>query len=391
MSSSPYPHWQEERDQVVSQAQTLVFKVGSAVITTPQGLNYELMHSLASQIMTVLKARAKRRVVLVTSAAVASGKAILAKFNPNYPKLGLSARQALAAIGQAQLMQAWDQAFRAFDQPTAQVLLTREDLKVRTHFLNIRNTFAELLEMQVLPIVNENDTVSVQELKFGDNDSLASLLVNLVDADLCINLTSAPGVWAEDPEKNPQASLLDHLEDVNKLDLEKMCGRKTKVGTGGMYSKLRAARRTAQIGVPTLILPGKTKDIITQSFNQGSTLGTWVCKQPLSIPRRKYWLAYQTDPLGCLYLDKGAVKALLYEGHSLLPQGIVKVEGVFPKGALVEIRSESEGLGVGLTNYSSIELNKIKGLKRIEVAAYLGDAHYPSVIHRDNLVLQAVI
>ena len=383
--------WQIERNQTLKNAKTIVFKVGSAVIANDNGLNIEHMNHLAWQMAKIWQQLPERRLILVTSAAVASGKAILRKFNNQAVINGLPAKQAVAAIGQAQLMQAWDNAFLPFNRPTAQVLLTREDLKARQHFLNIRNTLAELLAWQVLPIINENDTVSVQELKFGDNDTLASLLVNLVDAELCINLTSAQGLYAEDPEKNPAAPILDHLTDVSRLDLNQICGSKTNVGTGGMYSKLKAARRTAQIGVPTLILPGKEPEIIVRAFEQDSTLGTWICRQENILPRRKYWLAYQSDPQGVLFLDQGAVKALLEDGRSLLPQGIQKIEGIFPKGALVKIQGQGEQIGVGLSNYSSAELSKIIGLKRIEVAATLGDAHYPSVIHRDNMVLHAVI
>ncbi|MBQ7739564.1 MAG: glutamate 5-kinase [Desulfovibrionaceae bacterium] len=384
-------NWKIERNQTLAYAKTIVFKVGSAVIANDCGLNLELMQHLASQMETVWQKLPSRRLILVTSAAVAAGKAILRQFKNDAISSGLSARQAVAAIGQAQLMQAWDKTFLPFNRPTAQVLLTREDLKARQHFLNIRNTLAELLEWQVLPIVNENDTVSVQELKFGDNDTLASLLVNLVDADLCVNLTSAKGLYAEDPAKNPKAPIVDHLSDVARIDLNQICGSKTNVGTGGMYSKLKAARRTAQIGVPTLILPGKEPDIIVKAFEPNSTLGTWICRQKDILPRRKYWLAYQSEPQGELFLDHGAVKALLEEGRSLLPQGIQKITGIFPKGALVKIWGDGEEIGVGLSNYSSADLSKILGLKRIEVAAFLGDAHYPSVIHRDNMVLHAVI
>ena len=390
-STHPEENWQLERRQTLAQAKTIVFKVGSAVIANENGLDLERMGHLAWQMAKVWEELPTRRLILVTSAAVACGKAILRQFKGQAVIHGLSAKQAVAAIGQAQLMQAWDNVFAPLNRPTAQVLLTREDLKARQHFLNIRNTLAELLEWQVLPIVNENDTVSVQELKFGDNDTLASLLVNLVDADLCVNLTSAKGLYAEDPAKNPEAPILDHLSDVSRLDLNQICGSKTNVGTGGMYSKLKAARRTAQIGVPTLILPGKEPDIIVKAFQTDSTLGTWICRQKNILPKRKYWLAYQSEPKGELFLDAGAVKALLEDGRSLLPQGILKVSGIFPKGALVKITGQGEEIGVGLSNYSSAELSKIIGLKRIEVAATLGDAHYPSVIHRDNMVLHAVI
>ncbi|MBR4741453.1 MAG: glutamate 5-kinase, partial [Desulfovibrio sp.] len=244
------------RTQALTSATTIIVKIGSAVLTDAQGLKRAHMQHLADQIQIVAKQRKNRRIILVTSAAVAAGRTILAKYSEKAGEQTLSAKQAIAAIGQCQLMQAWDQAFQKHKKPTAQVLLTRDDLKDRQRYLNIRNTFSELLSWQVLPIVNENDTVSVHELKFGDNDNLASLLVNVVNADLVVNLTSAEGVRAEDPAKNPEADVVSFIDDIFSLDIKKICGSKTLVGSGGMYSKLKAAQRTAQLGVPTIILPG---------------------------------------------------------------------------------------------------------------------------------------
>ena len=342
-----------------------------------------------------------RRVVLVSSGAVAAGRAALAAHGQHVDTAGLAARQAAAAVGQGQLVRAWDKAFYAHGVPTAQVLLTRDDLRARQRFLNASNTFAELLHWGVLPVVNENDTVSVSELKFGDNDCLSSLLANLTGADLCINLTSSPGVLAANPEHNPQAPVLDHIDDVAALDLAQLCGGKTSVGTGGMYSKLLGARRAAQIGVPTYILPGREPQVILRALAAAGVCttpagygpldgGTWVQAGQQPIPRRKFWLAYQSDPAGSVQVDAGAAKALRQQGGSLLPGGVHGVEGAFQQGALVRVLHQGRSLGVGLSNYSAAELKKIMGLKRHEVAAILGDAHYPEVIHRDNFLLDAV-
>ena len=382
--------WLSAKNTICKNASIVVVKVGSAVITNEEGLAIDVLTDLADQITALGRAKENRRIVLVTSGAVAAGRSILKKHGMTQAQ-GLAAKQAIAAIGQAQLMQAWDSVFQKHKKATAQVLLTRDDLISRQRFLNVRNTFSELLDWNVLPIVNENDTVSVDELKFGDNDSLSSLLVNLVHAELLVNLTQAPGVYALDPSTNPSAEILDHIDDIQKRDLSAMCGSKTSVGTGGMYAKLRAARRTAQLGVPTLILPGRSPNILERAFAQDATLGTYICPDARAIPRRKYWLAYQRDPMGTLTVDSGAAKALLYEGRSLLPGGITEVSGSFQKGALVAIRSESKEIGVGLTNYSAQDLARIKGLKRHEVAAILGNAHYPDVIHRDNMLLNAVV
>lgn len=385
--------WLSERNCILGNATLLVIKVGSAVLADSKGLDYAVMQHLAGQIALLRQGGKDRQrsIILVTSAAVAAGRARLAELVGKHDTSGLSAKQAVAAIGQCQLMQAWDRAFHQFGIPTAQVLLTRDDLRARQRFLNARNTFSELLHWGVLPIVNENDTVSVQELKFGDNDSLSSLLVNLVGGQLCINLTSAPGVRADNPQVNPDAPILDHIEDAASLDLNRMCGGKTTVGTGGMYSKLRAAQRAAQIGVPTLILPGREDNILTRAFATDARCGTWIRPASHAISRRKFWLAYQSDPAGTIHIDVGAADALQSRGSSLLPGGICGLEGSFLKGALVRIAHKDHNLGVGLSNYGASDLKKIMGLKRHEVAAILGNAHYPEVIHRDNLLLEAAI
>lgn len=385
--------WQEERKNILENANLVVIKVGSAVLADSHGLNMEVLQNLARQMAQLRNTgEGRKQLVLVTSAAVAAGRARLVRDVPGtHDTTGLAAKQAVAAIGQCQLMQAWDSAFQPYGIPIAQVLLTRDDLRARQRFLNARNTFSELLSWGVLPIVNENDTVSVQELKFGDNDSLASLLVNLVGGQVCVNLTSAPGVRADNPQINPDAPILDYIDDAASLDLNRMCGGKTTVGTGGMYSKLRAAQRAAQIGVPTLILPGRDQDVLSRAFSGDCRCGTWIRPASHAISRRKFWLAYQSDPSGSIQVDKGAANALQCKGSSLLPGGICGVDGTFQKGALVRVSFGEQNLGVGLSNYSASDLKKIMGLKRHEVAAILGDAHYPEVIHRDNLLLEAAL
>ncbi len=388
-------NWQQERHRILTEARCIVVKVGSAVLTSAQGLDNAVLENLACQLAALRKLPhgEQRRIVLVSSGAVAAGRAVLPSSFSEAP-VTLAARQGAAAVGQGRLMHHYDVAFATHGISIAQVLLTRDDLRSRRRFLNIRNTFAELLGWGVLPIVNENDTVSVQELKFGDNDCLASLLVNVVEAELFINLTSANGVLAANPQTHPHAAILPCIEEVHRLNLDDICGGKTSVGTGGMYSKLLAARRAAQLGVPTLILPGRQPDIITRALSQNAgepLLGTWVCPGKRSISRRKFWMAYQSDPAGCVHIDTGAAHALSHNGSSLLPCGIVRLEGNFQQGALVRIMHEGRSLGVGLTNYPATELKKIMGLKRHEIAAILGDAHYPEAIHRDHLLLDAAV
>ncbi len=392
--------WREERALCLGSARRIVVKVGSAVLADASGLKEAAVSGLAEG-LAVLRGCApaiaasgpKRGVVLVSSGAVAAGRAALRAVGHKPAPSGsasLPERQAAAAIGQGRLMHLYDQAFARHNIITAQVLLTREDLRSRQRFLNARNTFAELLDMGALPIVNENDTVAVQELKFGDNDSLASLLLNVVEADLFINLTSAPGVFASRPEGDAKPDVLPCIEDIFSLNLAALCGAKTSVGTGGMYSKLQAAQRAAQLGVPTLIIPGNAPGALGRAL-AGEDLGTWVRPAAKSVSRRKFWLAYQRDPSGSVTLDDGAVAAVLEDGKSLLPGGIRGVSGNFGPGSLVRIdAADGRPLGVGISNYAATDLLRIMGKKRHEVAAVLGEAHYPEVIHRDNLLLQAV-
>ena len=377
------------REKTLASAHTLVVKVGSAVLTTSDGLHLSVMYSLVEQIARLV--RQGRRVCLVSSGAVAAGRTALPDRGRSVE--GLSGKQALAAIGQGCLMREYEHAFAAQGLLCAQVLLTRDDLRSRPRFLNARNTFMNLLDWGVVPIVNENDTVAVQELKFGDNDQLASLLLNLVEGELYINLTSADGVLAANPESAKPGEVipyLDSIEHIADLDIESLCGAKTSVGTGGMRSKLMAARRAAQLGVPTLILPGRRADILDRAF-AGERVGTWIAPATQAVSRRKYWMAYQSEPQGSVFVDEGAARALEEKGGSLLPGGVIGVEGVFEPGALVRVVCGEHAVGVGLTNYSSEELDRIKGLKRVEVAAALGNAHYPEVIHRDNLLINAAV
>lgn len=383
----------KNRAESLQEAKTILIKVGSAVLADKESLNEAIIQSLAQQIAQIrlIHTENPKKIVLVSSGAVAAGKAILknagrSEFG-NYKK----AKQAIAAVGQSGLMRVWSRAFAKSEITVGQILLTREDLRSRNRFHMAANTFSELLAWGVIPIVNENDSVSVTGLQFGDNDCLASLLVNLIEADLFINLTSAKGVLEANPQEVPQAKILKEIKDISQLDLDFMCGCKSELGSGGMHSKLLAARRVAQLGVPTLILPGREENILLKAFSGDLEVGTWVNAENKNVSRRKFWLAYQAEPSGSVEVDAGAANALINEGRSLLPAGVKSVKGEFQKGELLRVKFQGKNIGVGFSNYNAEELNKICGLKRHEVAAILGNAKYPDVIHRDNLLMDAAI
>ncbi len=380
---------EQEKTDILENVKCLVIKVGSAVLTDEEGLSVRAISRLVDQI-AILHDKGLD-IILVSSGAVAAGRKRLLERGITLKANDLPSKQAASAIGQCMLMHEYDNAFSRFGKTAAQVLLTRDDMQNRERFLNTRNTLQRLLEMRVIPIINENDTVAVQELKFGDNDTLSAMAVDITGADLSINLTSAQGVFDKNPDKNPEAKILSCLENIANLDLEKMCDGKTCVGTGGMYSKLRAARRVAQLGVTTIIASGQIPFVLDKIF-AGEAIGTWVLAEKKKVSHRKFWLAYHTDPEGDIFVDKGAEKVLISKGSSLLSIGVTAIEGTFSAGALVRIMSaKNELIGVGLSNYDSEELALIKGKNSKEIEDILGAAPYEEVIHRDNLFLDAAL
>ncbi|WP_338668015.1 glutamate 5-kinase [Pseudodesulfovibrio methanolicus] len=379
------------RDSLLDNVRRVVVKVGSAVLATRDGLNGTAINRLADQLATLSDRGLD--VVLVSSGAVAAGRQRIFERTRKKHRNGkdMVSRQAASAVGQGRLMHDYDEAFARHGKVTAQVLLTRNGLKLRDRFLNARNTLERLLEWGVIPIINENDTVSTRELEFGDNDTLAAMCLGLIGADLFVNLTSADGVFDRNPDGNPDARPIPLIEDIAALDLETMCDGKTNVGTGGMYSKLRAARRAAQLGVPTLIASGKGAFDIPASLDGGDT-GTLILPDDRVVSSKKFWLAYRDDPCGAILVDGGAAKALLTKGTSLLPIGITGVEGCFGRGALIFIKTEDgDELGVGQTNYSADELTQIKGKRTDELAAIIGPTVSDEAVHRDNMLLDAAI
>ncbi len=362
----------------------VVVKVGSNVLTADNGLNLKAMRSITRQISKLIESGLE--VILVSSGAMASG----------VKKIGLPARpdelpkrQAVAAVGQAGLMMEYEKAFGRHNLKVAQILLTSEDLSNRKRYLNARNTLNTLLSWRVVPIINENDTVWVEEIKLGDNDNLAAMITLLMDADLLINLTDIDGLFTRDPRVYPDAELIATVTRINN-DTEKYAGDiPGALGTGGMISKIKAARKVNSAGVPMVIAKGDKPNILLKLFS-GQKHGTFFIPQKQRLNSRKCWIAYSLKPKGTIKIDDGAVKAILKNGKSLLPSGIIAVKNDFGVGAAVEFQNRrNESLGIGLVNYSSADIDKIKGLKSNRIKQVLGHKSYDEVIHRDNLAITA--
>ncbi|CAB1078459.1 Glutamate 5-kinase (EC / RNA-binding C-terminal domain PUA [Olavius algarvensis Delta 1 endosymbiont] len=363
-------------------ARRIVVKVGSNVLTEDNGLNLKAMRSITRQISKLIEGGLE--VILVSSGAMASG----------IKKIGLSARpdelpkrQAVAAVGQAGLMMEYEKAFGRHKLKVAQILLTSEDLSNRKRYLNARNTLNTLLAWQVVPIINENDTVWVEEIMLGDNDNLAAMITLLMDADLLINLTDIDGLFTRDPRVHADAQLIDTVTRINK-DTERYAGDiPGALGTGGMISKIKAARKVNSAGVPMVIAKGDKPNILLKLYS-GQQHGTFFIPRKQRLTSRKCWIAYSLKPRGTIIIDDGAVNAILNNGKSLLPSGIISVQKEFGAGAAVEFQNQrNQSLGIGLVNYSSIDIDKIKGLKSNRIKQVLGHKSYDEIIHRDNLAI----
>lgn len=373
-----------DRREFLGRCRRLVIKVGSAVLTGPKGLNRVMIHRLSDQIAELRQAERGREIVIVSSGAVASG---LRKVGlVNRPRT-IPQKQATAAVGQSVLMESWEVAFDKYDLLVAQILLTTEDLAHRHRYLNARNTLETLLDWGILPIINENDTVVVEEIKFGDNDQLSALIAGLIGADLVVNLTDTQGLYDCDPRSNPNARLIPVVSRVDAKLLKCATPQPGSVGTGGMLSKLYAARKCLASGIPMIIAPGKERDVLLRVF-EGDPLGTLFFPLKRIYQGKKLWLASLPKPAGNLILDDGAVAALQKRGKSLLPIGVREVSGAFGVGAPVRcLDGAGNIIGIGLSNYRSGELELIKGHRSEEIEGIIGYKHSDEVIHRNNFVL----
>lgn len=370
------------RKQCLDGARRIVVKVGSNVLTAENGLNLKSIRSISTQICGLIADGME--VILVSSGAMASGirKVGLSRRPDEIPK-----RQAVAAVGQAGLIMAYEKAFASHKKKVAQVLLINEDLANRQRYLNARNTLNTLLTWQIVPIINENDTVMTEEIQFGDNDMLAASITLLMDADMLINLTDIDGLYNKDPRTNSDADLLPVVSRIDKK-IEKLASTiPGALGRGGMQSKIKAAKRLNTAGVPMIIANGLKTGILKKLF-AGKDHGTFFIPRSEKLASRKRWIGFNLKPQGAVVLDDGAVAAILRRGKSLLSSGIVEVKGEFNVGAAVEFcTAAGEALGVGLANYCAADIRRIKGLKSNQIAKRLGAKPFDEVIHRDNLVI----
>lgn len=359
-----------------------VIKIGSALLTDEgRGLDRSAIAAWVEQ-MAQLRAAGKE-VVLVSSGAVAEG---MCRLNWVKRPHALHELQAAAAVGQMGLVQAYESQFARHHYHTAQILLTHDDLSNRVRYLNARSTLRTLLQMGAVPVVNENDTVATDEIRFGDNDTLAALVANLVEAELLVILTDQHGLYDSDPRHNPEAKLVPEA-DAADPGLELMAGGSGSLGRGGMLTKVRAGARAARSGASTIIVSGREQGVLGR-IATGESLGTLL--KPVSEPlaARKQWLAGQLTARGRLYLDAGAVAVLKTSGRSLLPVGVTGVEGGFARGELVScLDPEGREVARGLVNYSAEEAARIVGYPSDRIESLLGYVDEPELIHRDNLVV----
>lgn len=370
-------------NNMIKNAHRIVFKVGTSTLTHNSGkLNLNLIEKIVRQLAD-LKYQGKE-VLLVTSGAVGAGLGILGY--KEKPKT-IPEKQACAAVGQGVLVHIYEKIFSEYGENVAQLLLTRADMNNRNRFLNARNTLLTLLNRGVIPVINENDTVAVEEIKFGDNDTLAALVAGLVDADLLILLSDIDGLYTGDPNKDKDASLINVVKEIDE-NIENLAGGAgSKFGTGGMATKISAAKIAINAGIPMVITNGSKTEMLPKLF-KGDDVGTLFVPKEMNSHCRKRWIAFCSKVTGKIYVDNGAFEAIKEKGKSLLPSGIKNIEGSFEVGHVVSIIDNDEKeFARGIVNYTSSEIEKIKGVHCEEIVKILGHKDYDEVIHRDNLAL----
>ena len=371
------------RKEILSNVRKIVVKIGTHVLTNEDGiLDKNQILKLSKQIVELCSMGYS--VIVVSSGAIGAGISALGRSKrPNVlPEL-----QAAAAIGQGELIEIYNECFKMQGYHAAQLLLTRQDFEDRQRYLNTCNTLHSLLNFRVIPIINENDTISIEEITFGDNDILSALVTNLLHAELLILLSSVDGLYIKPPTSGKKSSVLSVVDEVSD-DIKKLAFKlKTKKGIGGMESKLEAASIVTGSGEAVIIANGKQSDILLKIMNFDN-VGTLFIPCNKKVESRKRWIGFIVRSKGKIYIDDGAIEALQNKGKSLLPSGIVKIDGNFVKGDVVSImNNENKEIAKGLTNYSSEEVQKIKGFRTSLIKKTLGSKPYDEVVHRDNMIL----
>ncbi len=370
------------RKNILGHVRRVVVKLGSSVVTTENGLDRKMMKNLAHDIQEMRNAG--KEFIIVSSGAIAAG---VRRLGLKEGARTIPQKQAAASIGQSRLMSAYDEAFGRYDIRVGQLLLTRDDLTHRQRYLNARNTLMTLLAWGVVPIINENDTVVVDEIKLGDNDNLSALVAVLASADLLITLTDIEGLMDCDPRVNCDACLIPVVEDITPELKGLAGGTSSGVGRGGMASKLEAASKARMSGVPMIITRGKVENVIVRTLS-GELCGTLILPAKEKMSARKSWIRYNLRPEGALRVDQGAAHAITNGGKSLLPIGVTEVEGSFDDGAAVDVIDPNDNkIAIGLVNYPSDEMKKIAGRQTAEIDWVLGYRRYDEAIHADNLVV----
>lgn len=374
---------QENYRGKIRSSRSVVIKVGSQVmVDDKEKIDRGFFESLAETLSGLI--RQGKKITIVSSGAIVNGMLQL----PGLKKsLTMPEKQAIAGLGQPILMQHYQRAFSRYKIPVGQVLLTHEDFSIRTRYLNSKNTLEEMHRLGIVPVINENDTVAVEEIRFGENDQLAALVAVMLKADLLVILSAVPGFCQADPLKNPGAPVIPVIRSLDQKLYECVGEGRSKSGSGGMKSKIKAAAVAAAAGIPTFIGSGKDPEVLKKLL-EGKIMGSLVLPEGRMLKGLKHWLLFAGKHKGELKIDRGAVKALVERNKSLLPSGLLEVRGRFMSGELVAVLDEQgKEFAKGLVNYNSEDLKKIQGLQTDQIEKTLGVKDYDEVIHRDNLVL----
>jgi glutamate 5-kinase len=373
----------EHKRQILRRVRRVVIKIGSQILSSTEGIEESRLRALVRELAALHDQ--KKEIVVVSSGAVAAGMTRLGR--KERPKT-IPEKQALAAVGQIKLMALYERHFSKFDKSVAQVLLTHADLANRQRYINAKHTFQTLLELSIVPIVNENDTVAVEEMKFGDNDHLSALVATLLDADLLVILSDVEGVYDRDPRVFNDARLIPFIDDIKKAKGAINGMSQSALGTGGIATKVAAGEEAAAAGIPSIITSGLSARAVERVFDVEEQVGTLILPDQNRLTHRKHWIAYTLKPAGDVIVDAGAHEALVQKGRSLLPSGLKEVRGAFGVGECVRCLDEQgREFARGLVNYGAHELNQIKGLHTSKIEKVLGYKAYDEIIHRDDLVV----